>query len=135
MKHFLKHVLVTFHFTIGICSLNLEFFYSFTMLLIVSKVFCEFEKRRTEDTNHDRVVRFSVFCHAWSGVYLLSEAFIAAGCTQFVVMTIVTNIHAYIYIYILLGHCLKGYGFRIIYNSIQWVSKIVYSSSLLVKKV
>ena len=61
------------------------------MLLIVSKVFCEFEKRRTEDTNHDRVVRFSVFCHAWSGVYLLSEAFIAAGCTQFVVMTIVTT--------------------------------------------
>ena len=36
-----------------------------------------------------RVGIFSVFSHDWSGVYLLSEAFLAADCTQFVVMTVV----------------------------------------------
>ena len=39
-----------------------------------------------------QVVRFSVFCHSWSGVYLLSEAIIAADCKQFVLMIIVTKI-------------------------------------------
>ena len=33
----------------------------------------------------------------------------------------------------LFGHCLIGYGFSIIYNSIWLVSKIVYKSSLIVK--
>ena len=36
-------------------------------------------------------IRFSEFCHGWSGVYRLSEAFIAAYCAQFVVMTSVAK--------------------------------------------
>ena len=32
-----------------------------------------------------------MFCHGWSEVFLLSEAFVAADFTQFVVVTIVTK--------------------------------------------
>ena len=38
-----------------------------------------------------RIERFSVFCRSWSRVNFLSEDFIAAHYTQFVVMTIVTK--------------------------------------------
>ena len=51
-------------------------------------------KEEKEDRGHPnmtRVKRFSVFCHGWSGVFLLSEALIAADCTQIVVMTIATK--------------------------------------------
>ena len=42
-------------------------------------------------TTRTRVGRLSVLCHGRSGVYLLSEAFVRADCTQIVVMTIVTK--------------------------------------------
>ena len=42
--------------------------------------------------NHDPSQKIFGVCHKWSGVYLLSGAFIAANCILLVVMTIVEKI-------------------------------------------
>ena len=87
-------------------------FYPQVLSLLVLEFYCI----KKEDRGYPimtRDERFLLFCHGLLGVYLLSEVFIAADCTQFAVMTIMTNI----YIYILFGHVIC-YGFSVMFNRI-----------------